>query len=77
MTPKQIKGLSIEELTSLCMDNKFPEFRAKQIYQWMYRHGVTDVESMNNIPNDIKYKILKSLVLGALSLFLHNLTLNP
>tara|TARA_Y100000590_G_scaffold68_1_gene89 strand:- start:432 stop:1466 length:1035 start_codon:yes stop_codon:yes gene_type:complete len=58
MTPKQIKGLSIEELTSLCMDNKFPEFRAKQIYQWMYRHGVTDVESMNNIPNDIK-KIIK------------------
>ena len=54
MTKKQIKGLNLEELIAICSDNGFSEFRAKQIYQCMYRHGIMDIKSMNNIPNDMK-----------------------
>ena len=53
MVQKQIKGLNLEELTHLCEKNNFPLFRAKQLYHWMYRHGVSDVGLMNNIPNDM------------------------
>ena len=54
MRQKQIKGLNLEELTSLCTEQGFTPFRAKQIYHWMYRHGVMDISLMNNIPENVK-----------------------
>ena len=54
MRQKQIKGLYLEELTSLCTEQGFTPFRAKQIYHWMYRHGVMDISLMNNIPENVK-----------------------
>ena len=53
MVQKQIKGLNLDELTLLCEENNFSAFRAKQLYHWMYRHGVSDVDQMDNIPNDM------------------------
>ena len=53
MVQKQIKGLNLEELTQICEENNFPTFRAKQLYHWMYRHGVSDLVQMKNIPKDI------------------------
>ena len=51
MVQKLIKGLNLDELTLLCKENNFSAFRAKQLYHWMYRHGVNDVEQMDNIPS--------------------------
>ena len=51
MVQKQIKGLNLDELTVLCEENNFSAFRAKQLYHWMYRHGVNNVTQMDNIPN--------------------------
>ena len=53
MGQKQIKGLNLDELTQLCEENNFSAFRAKQLYHWMYRHGVSDVDQMDNIPNEM------------------------
>ena len=68
MTQKQIKGLNLEELTSLCINNGFPEFRAKQIYQWMYKHGIMDLDFMNNIPKDLKKIIDENYILKTLDI---------
>ena len=68
MTKKQIKGLNLEELIAICSDNGFSEFRAKQIYQWMYRHGIMDIKSMNNIPNDMKKFINVNYILKTLEI---------
>ena len=59
MRQKQIKGLSLNELTSLCEANNITAFRAKQIYHWMYRHGALDILDMNNLPDDL-LKYLKN-----------------
>ena len=53
MVQKQIKGLNLDELTLLCKENNFSAYRAKQLYHWMYRHGVSDVKHMENIPDDM------------------------
>ena len=53
MVQKQIKGLNLDELTLLCEENNFSAYRAKQLYHWMYRHGVDDVKQMENIPDDM------------------------
>ena len=53
MVQKQIKGLDLDELTLLCKGNNFSAFRARQLYHWMYRHGVSDVKQMDNLPSDM------------------------
>ena len=53
MVQKQIKGLNLQEITRICEMNNFPPFRAKQLYHWMYRHGINETNEMNNIPKEM------------------------
>ena len=59
MVQKQIKGLNLQEITRICEMNNFPTFRAKQLYHWMYRHGVNEVNQMNNIPKEMSELLSK------------------
>lgn len=34
-----------------------PSFRAKQVYNWIYKKYVTDYDEMKNIPNDLKNEL--------------------
>src|SRR5229473_6744047 len=31
-----------------------PRFRARQIYGWIFRHGVTNVEAMSDLPRELR-----------------------
>jgi len=68
MGQKQIKGLNLDELTQLCEENNFSAFRAKQLYNWMYRHGVSDVDQMDNIPNEMSEYIASQYQLKTLNI---------
>jgi 23S rRNA (adenine2503-C2)-methyltransferase len=48
-----IKSMTLDELTEFVTENGFPKFRAKQIYDWLYKN-VTDFDNMRNIPADLK-----------------------
>lgn len=48
-----IKSMTLDELTDFVTENGFPKFRAKQIYDWLYKN-VTDFDNMRNIPADLK-----------------------
>ena len=45
--------MALDELTEFVTENGFPKFRAKQIYDWLYKN-VTDFDNMRNIPADLK-----------------------
>ena len=45
--------MTLDELTDFVTENGFPKFRAKQIYDWLYKN-VTDFDNMRNIPADLK-----------------------
>lgn len=45
--------MTLDELTEFVTENGFPKFRAKQIYDWLYKN-VTDFDHMRNIPADLK-----------------------
>lgn len=45
--------MTLDELTEFVTENGFPKFRAKQIYDWLYKN-VTDFDNMRNIPTDLK-----------------------
>lgn len=45
--------MTLDELTEFVTENGFQKFRAKQIYDWLYKN-VTDFDNMRNIPADLK-----------------------
>lgn len=47
---KDIRALTIEELTSEITQMGFPAFRAKQIYSWVQEKCVSSFDEMTNIP---------------------------
>tara|TARA_Y100000994_G_scaffold40800_2_gene31720 strand:- start:1791 stop:2822 length:1032 start_codon:yes stop_codon:yes gene_type:complete len=68
MTQKQIKGLNLKELMEVCEKQNVPTFRAKQIYQWMYRHHIDDIMQMNNIPLELRNYIKDNYILNTLDI---------
>ena len=45
--------MTLDELTDFVTENGFPQFRAKQIYDWLYKN-VTDFDDMRNMAADLK-----------------------
>lgn len=45
--------MTLDELTDFVTENGFPKFRAKQIYDWLYKN-VTNFDDMRNISTDLK-----------------------
>lgn len=48
-----IYNYTLEELQEIIQ----PKFRAKQIYNWLYKKYVTSYDEMKNIPKDLKEKL--------------------
>ena len=48
-----IRNLSIAEITSQLKDAHFPAFRAKQIFEWLWKKNVGSFQQMGNLGKDI------------------------
>lgn len=59
--------LGLAEITKWVEENKFPKFRAKQIYSWL-SEGVIDTNQMTNLPKDIKEKLEEDFYMNAMVL---------
>ena len=53
LTQKEI----VESMISNNLISEKEKFRAKQLWHWIYHHGETNVNKMNNISNDLRKKI--------------------
>lgn len=68
MNKIEIFGLNIDELKEKFVENGFKKFRAKQVFDWMYKKGVFSFENMRNISkSDIilleeKFEMLPNLI---------------
>ncbi|HIC19459.1 TPA: hypothetical protein EYO77_15225, partial [Candidatus Poribacteria bacterium] len=49
-----LKGLNRFELESLVQSWGEPKYRAKQLMSWIYQKGVSDFESMTNLPKPFR-----------------------
>lgn len=52
--PKDIRALTIEELTEEIIQMDLPRFRAKQIYSWVQEKCVSSFDEMTNIPVNMR-----------------------
>ncbi len=51
-----IKSMTLEELTAWFKEQGEPAFRAKQVFQWLYR-GVTSFDEMSNLSKTLRQKL--------------------
>ena len=51
-----IKSMTLEELTAWFKEQGEPAFRAKQVFQWLYR-GVTSFDEMSNLSKNLRQKL--------------------
>ena len=50
--------LEFEELTQFVLDMDQPQYRARQIWEWLYQHFVTDFSKMTNLPKTFREEIV-------------------
>ena len=63
-----IKGMSLDELKNWCHSQGQSEFRAEQIYQWMYKHGAGNAENMQNLSNNFRKIINDECIIDTLKI---------
>ncbi|MCB9771473.1 MAG: 23S rRNA (adenine(2503)-C(2))-methyltransferase RlmN [Candidatus Omnitrophica bacterium] len=60
-----IRGLSLVELTKAFTAIGEKPFRAKQIFDWIYKNGAMDFDSMSNISSDLRTKLKENFFLSS------------
>jgi 23S rRNA (adenine2503-C2)-methyltransferase len=66
VTPSFLHALTLDELTTWLKTQNEPPFRAKQIFEWLWKHGVSDVGLMTNLSLRLRDAIKKSFVIQPL-----------
>ena len=61
---KDIKSMTLSELQAAVCDAGLPAFRAKQIYEWLYR-GVQSFEQMQNLPKALRTQLAETYEITA------------
>ena len=68
MEKKDIKSMSLEELTETVQGLEEKPFRGKQLYEWMHKKLADDFDEMTNLPKDFREKLKKDTTLTALKI---------
>ena len=63
-TRPNLVGLSREALKAALVEAGLEPFRARQIWQWIYWHGVTDFERMTNIARRTRERLADRFVIA-------------
>ena len=66
--PVDLAGMDEEELVSLCEEMGEPPYRGRQIFSWLYAHGVSEFSQMTNIPKGFRAKLGEAARLEILEL---------
>lgn len=66
--PIDLAGMDEEELVSLCEEMGEPPYRGRQIFSWLYAHGVSEFSQMTNVPNSFRAKLERTACLEILEL---------
>lgn len=63
-----IKTLSIEELTQVILEIGESKFRAKQIYEWLWKKNVKSFDQMSNLSNSLRDKLSERFIIESLEI---------
>jgi 23S rRNA (adenine2503-C2)-methyltransferase len=60
---QDIGGLERTALEAILADGGHERFRARQIFRWIYRRGVTDLEAMSDLPRELRAALTSGFTL--------------
>ncbi len=60
-------NLTFEELRTLLAEWGEPAYRARQVWQWLYRHLVDDADAMTNLPKTLRGRLTETFAFGVLT----------
>lgn len=59
-------GKTLPELQTILQRLGQPKFRARQVFSWLYKHGVDDFEQMTNLPKTLREALAESFTIQKL-----------
>ncbi len=62
-----IRNLSLEELKANIVGLNEPAFRAKQVYEWLWRQEAKSFDAMNNIGKSLQQKLTESYFIDGIT----------
>lgn len=65
---KDIRSLSLEKLEDFFISINEPKFRAKQVYEWIWKKSALSFDDMSNISLELRTKLKEHFVFQTLSL---------
>jgi len=63
-----IKDLSLSEFAEYLAAAKQPTYRAKQVWQWLFREHATEFAAMTNLPAGLREQLACSFTIGRLAI---------
>ncbi len=64
---KNLKDYTLSELSELFGELGEPQFRAKQVFKWLYS-GILSIEEMTNIPKTLRERLTKTATVGTIQI---------
>lgn len=59
-----LRGMTLEAMARLLETGGFPAFRARQLYEWVFRHGAPDLDAMTNLPKPLRAWLAGRAIVG-------------
>ena len=56
-----------EELQTLCVDAGESKFKGGQLFEWMYRHGISSFDSMSNVKKSFREHLKEHFIIQTLT----------
>ncbi|HXF64230.1 MAG TPA: 23S rRNA (adenine(2503)-C(2))-methyltransferase RlmN [Caldilineaceae bacterium] len=66
-TKQSLLDLSLEELTAFMQELGQPAYRARQVWEWVYRRYATGFEQMTNLPQALRRRLAEQTTLDVLT----------
>jgi 23S rRNA (adenine2503-C2)-methyltransferase len=65
---EDIRSLTLDKILKFCTENKLPKFRAKQIWEWLWKKRATSFEEMTSLAKDMRELLNNSFKINAIKI---------
>ena len=65
---KDIRELSLEQIQEFCLEHKMPKFRAKQVWEWLWKKRAVSFEEMTSLSKDMRELFSNNFTINAVKI---------
>jgi len=66
---KDIRELSLEQVQEFCLEHKMPKFRAKQVWEWLWKKRAVSFEEMTSLSKDLRELFSNNFAIKAVKIY--------